>query len=121
MNNNQIVRVADNSGARFMKIIKILRKSPRGQAALGDIVIGSVQKINPAKRVKKGQILRAMLIRSAKFVDRFDGQYFRFQSSAVVIIDKNCNPKSTKIHGPTSREIRKLGFIRIISLSTLAI
>lgn len=121
MNNNQVVRVSDNSGARFMKIIKILRKPPTGQASLGDVVVGSIQKINPAKRVRKGQILRAMLIRAAKNTSRFDGQYFKFQSSAVVIIDKNCNPKSTKIHGPTSREIRKFGYIRIISLSTLAI
>lgn len=121
MNNNQVIRVSDNSGARFLKIIKILRKSPRGQGTLGDTIIGSVQRINPAKRVRKGQILRAMLIRIAKFKSRFDGELFRFQYSAAVIIDKNCNPKSTKIHGPTSREIRKLGYIRIISLSTLAI
>lgn len=121
MNINQIVRVSDNSGARFLKIIKILRKAPRGSAKIGDILIGSVQKINPLKRIKKGQILRAMLIRSAFNTFREDGQYFRYQNTAVVIVDKNGNPKSTKIHGPTSREIRKLGFIRIISLSTLAL
>lgn len=116
-----VVKVADNSGARFVRIIKVLRKSPKSVGNLADHLIASVIRTNPKKKVKKGQIVRVMMIRSSKPLIREDGQQLKFQTSAVVVIDKNGTPRSTKIYGPTVRELRKKGLIRIISLSTIAI
>ncbi|RYX87176.1 50S ribosomal protein L14 [bacterium] len=121
MRQGTVVRVADNSGARYVRIIKVLRKSPKGYGIIGDQLIASVLHVNPKKKVKKGQIVRVMVIRSSFPILREDGQQLKFQSSAVVVVDKNGTPRSTKIYGPTVRELRKKGLIRLISLSTIAI
>lgn len=118
-----IVEVADNSGACYLRIIKVLRKSPLSQARLGDIVVGSVLRIHQRKKFKvnKGSLCRALVIRTADPLIRQDGQRLRFQYPAVVIVKKNGLPRSTKIYGPVPKELRELGHIRVLSLSTIAI
>ena len=116
-----VVKIVDNSGARFVRVIKVLRKKPKSQGKIGDHLIASVIHINPKKKVKKGQLVRVMMIRSSFPLIRDDGQKIKFQESAAVIIDKNGTPRSTKIYGPTVRELRKKGLIRLISLASIAI
>ena len=117
------VLVSDNSGVSLLKIIKILRKPANSSATIGDFVIGSAARINLRQKfkVKKGQICRALVIRTAEPVRTKDGRRIRFQYPAVVIVSRRGIPKGTKIHGPVSIRIREMGFIKVVSLSTIAI
>jgi large subunit ribosomal protein L14 len=118
-----VVKVADNSGPCFLRIIKILRNSPQNQAKTGDHVIGSVLRTHERKKFKvnKGSIVRAIVLRCADPFKRKDGQRLRFQYPAVTIITKSGLPRGTKIFGPIPKELRELGYIRIVSLSTIAL
>jgi large subunit ribosomal protein L14 len=118
-----IVRVADNSGPCFLKIIKILRSSPLASAKIGDYVVGSVLHIHQRKKFKvsKGSMVRAVCIRIATAIKRKDGQYLKFQEPSVVIVTRNGMPRGTKIYGPVPKELREQGFIRLVSLSTIAL
>jgi len=121
MYTGSVMKVADNSGARFVRIIKVLRKSSFSMAKVGDFLVASVIRINPSKKVKKGQILRVMVLRSAFALSRKDGHQLRFQRGAIVVVDKKGNPRSTKIHGPVPKELREAGYIRLVSLGSIAL
>jgi large subunit ribosomal protein L14 len=118
-----VVRVADNSGPCFLRIIKILKSSQLATAKIGDFVVGSVLRVHQRKKFKvsKGSLVRALCIRLGNSIKRKDGQCLRFQTSAVVIVTRNGIPRGTKIYGPVPRELREQGFIRLISLSTIAL
>lgn len=115
--------VADNSGARRLKVIKVLRKSPLSRAKLKDPLVGSVLRINNRKKYKvfKGAISRAMVIRSADNYKRKSGEFFRFQKPGISVVSKKGVPRSTKIYGPVPKELREQGLLRIISLSSIAL
>lgn len=118
-----VVKVADNSGVSLLRIIKILKKNPRSIGKLGDFVIGSALRVHNRKKFKvnKGSICRALVIRQAEYHTRKDGIKMRFQWPAVCIVTKKGLPRSTKIYGPVPKELREKGFIRIVSLSTIAL
>jgi large subunit ribosomal protein L14 len=103
------VRVADNTGAREVLIIKVLGGSGRRYASIGDIVVGTV--------VKKGEVIKAVVVRTKKERRRPDGTYIKFDENAVVLIDNQMNPRGTRIFGPVARELRQKNFMKIISLS----
>jgi large subunit ribosomal protein L14 len=123
MQTGTVVKVADNSGPCFLRIIKILRSDPLATAKIGNHVVGSVLYIHQRLKfkVKKGSIVRAICIRMADAYSRTDGQRLRFQYPAVAIITKNGIPRGTKIFGPIPKELREQGYIRLISLSTIAL
>ena len=108
--------VADNSGARRILCIKVLGGSKRRYARIGDIIIASVKEANPRGTVKKGEVVKAVVVRTAKGLKRFDGSYIKFDRNAAVIIDNQNQPRGTRIFGPVARELRK-SFTRIISLA----
>jgi large subunit ribosomal protein L14 len=108
--------VADNSGARKIMCIKVLGGSRRRYARVGDIIVASVKEANPRGTVKKGEIVRAVIVRTAKEFGRPDGSYVRFDRNAAVIIDNQSQPRGTRIFGPVARELRN-GFTKIISLA----
>ena len=109
--------VADNSGAKLVRCIKVLGGSKRRFAGLGDIIVVSVQKANPGSPVKKGEVVRGVIVRCRQATRRSDGSYVRFDSNAVVILDANGEPKGTRIFGAVARELREKGFMKIISLA----
>ena len=109
--------VADNSGARRVQCIKVLGGSKRKIASVGDIIVVSVKEAIPRGRVKKGDIQRAVIVRTAKEVKRIDGTSIRFDSNAAVLINKNNEPVGTRIFGPVVRELRAKNFMKIISLA----
>ena len=111
------LRVADNTGAREIMCIKVLGGSKRRYARVGDIIIASVKQAIPSGSVKKGDIVRAVIVRTAKEYGRSDGSYIRFDENAAVILDDYENPKGTRIFGPVGRELRERGFMKIVSLS----
>ncbi len=111
-----ILNVADNSGARRVMCIKVLGGSRRRYARVGDIIVASVKEANPRGTVKKGEVVRAVVVRTAKEFGRPDGSYARFDRNAAVIIDEQNQPRGTRIFGPVARELRK-DFTRIISLA----
>ena len=108
--------VADNSGARRIMCIKVLGGSRRRYARVGDIIIASVKEANPRGAVKKGEVVRAVVVRTAKEIERPDGSYIRFDRNAAVIIDVQKQPRGTRIFGPVARELRK-EFTKIVSLA----
>jgi len=108
--------VADNSGARKIMCIKVLGGSRRRYARVGDVIIASVKEANPKGAVKKGEVVRAVIVRTAKEFGRPDGSYVRFDRNAAVIIDEQNQPRGTRIFGPVARELRK-NFAKIISLA----
>lgn len=108
--------VADNSGARRILCIKVLGGSKRRYAKIGDIIIASVKEANPRGTVKKGEVVKAVVVRTAKGLKRSDGSYVKFDKNAAVIIDNQNQPRGTRIFGPVARELRK-SFTRIISLA----
>lgn len=110
--------VADNSGAKLVKCIKVLGASKRRYASLGDVIVVSVKEATPRGQVKKKTIERAVIIRTHKEVGRKDGSYIRFDDNACVIIDKDGEPKGTRVFGPIARELREKGFQKIVSLAT---
>jgi len=111
-----ILNVADNSGARRIMCIKVLGGSRRRYARVGDIIIASVKEASPRGAVKKGEVVRAVVVRTAKGIERPDGSYIRFDRNAAVIIDVQKQPRGTRIFGPVARELRK-DFTKIVSLA----
>ncbi|MDG5768313.1 50S ribosomal protein L14 [Balneolales bacterium ANBcel1] len=112
-----ILTVADNSGAKKVMCIKVLGDSKRRYARVGDLVICSVKSAIPGGTVKKGEVVRAVLVRTKKEYRRKDGSYIRFDENAAVIINKDQEPVGTRIFGPIARELRDKNFMRIISLA----
>jgi large subunit ribosomal protein L14 len=110
--------VADNSGAKSVKCIKVLGGTGRRYASLGDLIIVSVKEALPRGQVKKKAIERAVVVRTHKEVRRSDGSYIRFDDNACIIIDKDGVPKGTRVFGPIARELREKGFQKIVSLAT---
>ncbi|MGI6367833.1 MAG: 50S ribosomal protein L14 [Anaerolineae bacterium] len=109
--------VADNTGAREIMCIKVLGGSRRRYARVGDIIVASVKEATPGSAVKKKEVVRAVVVRTAKEYGRPDGSYVRFDDNAAVIVDADKNPRGTRIFGPVGRELRDAGFMRIVSLS----
>jgi large subunit ribosomal protein L14 len=113
-----MLKVADNTGARKLQVIKVLGGYKRRYAGLGDIVTVVVKEATPHTMVKKSEVLHAVIVRTHKETRRTDGTYIRFDDNAAVIVDKaNKEPKGTRIFGPVARELRSKGFIKIISLA----
>ena len=111
------LKVADNTGAREIMCIKVLGGSRRRYAGVGDVIIASVKEATPGGSVKKREMVRAVVVRTAKEYGRPDGSHIRFDDNAAVILDQERNPKGTRIFGPVGRELRDLGFMKIVSLS----
>ena len=111
------LEVADNSGARRVQCIKVLGGSKRKTAGVGDVVVVSVKEAIPRGRVKKGDLHRAVIVRTAKEIRRDDGSAIRFDSNAAVLISKQGEPIGTRIFGPVTRELRARKFMKIISLA----
>ena len=110
--------VADNTGAREIQCIRILGGSTRQYGYVGDIIVAAVKQATPNGSVKKGEVVRAVIVRVAKEYDRPDGSYIRFDDNAAVIIDpESNNPRGTRIFGPVARELRDKGFMKIVSLA----
>ena len=109
--------VADNSGARRVQCIKVLGGSKRKYASLGDIIVVSVKEANPNSKVKKGDVMKAVIVRTAKEVGRADGSYIKFDSNSAVLIDNQREPVGTRIFGPVARELRAKQFMKILSLA----
>lgn len=112
-----LVQVADNTGARSAKMIGVIGKSGTDQAHIGDIITCHIRESIPTASVKKGSVVKAVVVRTAAPIRRDDGSVLRFDSNAVVVIDKDNNPKGTRIFGPVARELREKGFMRIVSLA----
>jgi large subunit ribosomal protein L14 len=111
------LEVADNSGARKVQCIKVLGGSKRRTASVGDIIVVTVKEVIPRGRVKKGEIHRAVIVRTAKDVKRPDGSIIRFDHNAAVLIDSQGEPVGTRIFGPVTRELRAKRFMKIVSLA----
>ena len=111
------LKVADNSGAKEIMCIKCLGGSGKTEAAVGEIIVASVKKADPDGKVKKGDVVMAVIVRSKKGVERADGTSIKFDENAAVVIDKNKVPRGTRIFGPIARELRAKGFTQIISLA----
>jgi len=111
------LKVADNTGAKEIHCIRVLGGSRRRYASLGDIIVASVKQAAPGGSVKKGDVVRAVVVRTSKEVGRQDGSYIRFDDNAAVIIDDGMNPKGTRIFGPVARELREKRFMKIVSLA----
>ncbi len=112
-----VLDVADNSGARKVLCIKVLGGTRRKYASLGDIIVVSVQEAIPNAKVKKGDVMKAVIVRTAKEVGRPDGSYIRFDSNSAVLIDNQREPIGTRIFGPVARELRAKRFMKILSLA----
>ena len=112
-----ILKVADNSGAKRIMCIRILGGSFRRSGNIGDVIVASVKTATPGGTVKKGDVLKAVIVRTSKGVSRPDGSYVKFDDNAAVIIDNQKMPKGTRIFGPIARELRDKGFMKIISLA----
>jgi len=111
------VRVADNTGARTVECIRVLGRSQKTTATVGDIIVASVKQAIPNVAVKKGDIVKAVIVRTAKEYGRPDGSYIRFDENAAVLIDNNGNPRGTRIFGPVARELRDRNYMKIVSLA----
>jgi len=109
--------VADNSGAKILYCIKVLGGSRRRYASIGDIIVVTVKEAIPNAKVKKGEVLKAVVVRTKKEVKRPDGSYIRFDDNSAVLIDAQQEPIGTRIFGPVARELRAKGFMKIISLA----
>ena len=112
-----MLRVADNTGAKKIMCIKVLGGSKRRYASIGDIIVASVKDSVPNSRIKKGEIVRAVVVRTTKEIGRNDGSYIKFDENAAVLIDAKKEPLGTRIFGPVARELRFRQFIKIISLA----
>ena len=111
------VKVADNTGARVVQVIRILGRSQKTTAGVGDVVIASVKQAIPNAAVKKGDVVRAVVVRTTKELGRPDGSYIRFDENAAVLINNQGNPRGTRIFGPDARELRDGGYMKIVSLA----
>ena len=111
------LRVADNTGARELLCIRVLGGSKRRYARLGDVIVGTVKDAIPGGTVKKGEIVKAVVVRTRKEIRRQDGTYIRFDDNACVLINDQQQPRGTRIFGPVGRELRDKRFMRIVSLA----
>ncbi|HWB89830.1 MAG TPA: 50S ribosomal protein L14 [Acidimicrobiia bacterium] len=111
------LKVADNTGARELLCIRVLGGSSRRYAGVGDVIVGTVKEATPGGSIKKGDVVRAVVVRTKKESRRPDGTYIRFDDNACVIIDPNRQPRGTRIFGPVARELRDERFMRIVSLA----
>lgn len=111
------LRVGDNTGAKEVLCIKVLGGSTRRYATVGDVIIAAVKEAAPGGVVKKGDVVKAVVVRTRKEIRRPDGSYIAFSENAAVIIDDNGNPKGTRIFGPVARELREKNFMKIVSLA----
>jgi len=111
------LKVADNTGAKEIKCIRVLGGSSRKYGNIGDVIVASVRKATPGGTVKKGEVVKAVIVRSAKGVRRNDGTYVRFDENAAVLIKDDKNPRGTRIFGPVARELRDSDFTKILSLA----
>ena len=111
------LKVADNTGAKEIKTIRVLGGSSRKYANIGDVIVASVRKAAPGGAVKKGDVVRAVVVRSARGVRRADGSYVRFDENAAVLIKDDKNPRGTRIFGPVARELRDTDYMKILSLA----
>jgi large subunit ribosomal protein L14 len=111
------MKVADNSGAREVLVIKVLGGSGRRYANIGDVVVATVKEATPGGVVKKGQVVKAVVVRTKRGVRRTDGSYIRFDENACVIIREDKSPRGTRIFGPVARELRDKDFMKIVSLA----
>lgn len=109
--------MADNSGAREVQVIRVLKGSYNSDGGVGDIVVGSVKNALPNSAVKKGEIVRAVVVRTRKAIARADGTSLRFDDNACVLVNLQNEPRGTRVFGPIARELREKGFMRIISLA----
>ncbi len=112
-----IVNIADNTGARTMMCIKVLGSTKVRYAHVGDVIIGAVKDALPTGTVKNHEVVRAVVVRTKKEFRRIDGSYVRFDDNAVVIIDTSGEPRGTRIFGPVARELRDRGYMKIVSLA----
>jgi len=111
------LKVADNSGAKKIMCINILGGTRRRYARLGDVIVASVKEAIPGAAVKKGDLVRAVVVRTVRVQSRPDGSYIRFDENAAVILDEKGNPKGSRIFGPVARELRERDFMKIVSLA----
>jgi len=112
-----MLSAADNSGAKRLQCIKVLGGSKRRTASVGDIIVVSVKEAMPNSKVKKGEVMRAVIVRTAKEIGRADGSYIKFDDNAAVLINASREPVGTRIFGPVARELRAKRFMKIISLA----
>ena len=112
-----ILNVADNSGAKKLMVIRVLGGSRRRFGRIGDIVVASVKEAIPTGNVKKGDVVKAVIVRTKKELRREDGSYIKFDDNAAVVINNNNEPRATKIFGPVARELRAKDFMKIVSLA----
>ena len=111
------LKVADNTGAREIKCIRVLGGSTVKYGNIGDVIVASVRKSTPGGQVKKGEVVRAVIVRSSKGIRRADGTYVRFDDNAAVLIKEDKNPRGTRIFGPVARELRDKDYMKILSLA----
>ena len=111
------LKAADNTGAKELQCIRVLGGSRRKYANIGDVIVASVKKAAPGGMVKKGEVVKAVIVRSAKGLRRDDGSYIRFDENAAVIIKEDKNPRGTRIFGPVARELRDKDYMKILSLA----
>ena len=111
------LKVADNTGAKEIKCIRVLGGSKRKYASIGDVIVASVRKAAPGGQVKKGGVVKAVVVRTSKAVRRADGTYVRFDDNAAVLIKDDRNPTGTRIFGPVARELRDREYMKILSLA----
>ena len=111
------LKVADNTGAKEIHTIRVLGGSKRKYGNIGDVIVASVRKAAPGGTVKKGDVVKAVIVRTKRGVRREDGSYVRFDENAAVIIKEDRNPKGTRIFGPVARELREKDFMKILSLA----
>jgi len=109
--------VADNSGAKRIKCFKVLGGSRRRYAGVGDVIIGSVQEAEPNGPIKKGEIVKAAIVRTKYYIKRPDGSKLRFDTNACVLIDEKKNPRGSRVFGPIARELRERNYLKIVSLA----
>lgn len=111
------LEVADNTGAKKVRCFKVLKGSKRRYAGIGDVIICAVKESDPKGLVKKGEVVRAVIVRTKSYIRRKDGSFLRFYDNSCVIIDDKDNPRGTRIFGPVAREVRDRGFVKITSLA----
>ena len=111
------LKVADNTGAKEIHCIRVLGGSKRKYGNIGDVIVASVRKATPGGQVKKGEVVKAVIVRTKRGVRRDDGSYVRFDENAAVIIKEDRNPKGTRIFGPVARELREKDYMKILSLA----
>lgn len=109
--------VADNTGARMAKMIGVIGKKNSPEAHVGDVITAHIREASSGGTVKKGDVVRAVIVRTRQPIRRDDGSYLRFDNNAIVIIDKDLNPRGTRIFGPVARELREKNFMKIVSLA----